>query len=316
MNRNKSIYKTYFSLRWKMLYRIFVTGGFIVTFAFIAISIIIVAFLYYSSSEYTTLIAGCLTCMIIENLRKDKEFLAITFPNPRGILRMDYLCICIPFMLVMAGKGEWWQEIVMLAVANALPYYKKMGKTKSYAFSLPFMYRGGMDMLYTARVIWWMLPLFLVGAFIGILSGNPNLMKVCAIVWSIVISFLMRDPQKTMIHYSGIKNFTYINIKMMLCDVSLMLVPFCIILAYNESSLFFALKYMLAGLLMSTSFLFIRYVAANSIFIILSAIAFVYIYAYSLFAPSWYQFIGYAGSILAISACLFLINSKYQYLWS
>lgn len=252
-----------------------------------------------------------LLILILDGIRKDRDFLHFTFSKPSLLISADYLMLSIPFIIISLTKGEWWQSLVMLAVALLLPHIKKREINGGFCIPLPFMYRGGIDLIYSLRVIWWLFPLFIIGSVMGMLYDNINLVKVCVILWTIIIGITMRDPTSLALNYRCFRRFLTENMKMVLMDVTLLLVPLLAILACCGEGILFPLRLLISGILLVFSVVVLRYIVSNFIFLVLNYLLLIVAYGISLFSPY-----GYALPVVAICIYLGLIKSKYSSIWN
>lgn len=298
-------------LKLKIIGRIFSTCGIFVSailLAFIALALFLV---YKSDSQYVSLGVASVLMLVYNEMRKDREFLRMTFDNPYFLVAMDYIMIGVPFMLISLLKGEYWQIAVMIAVALLLPCIKRHDSKLIFCIRLPFLYRGGIDMIYAFRVSWWLFPLALAGVIIGMVYDNVNLAKVCTILWTLFFSASMRNPVPLVMNYRGFWRFFSENMKMVLLDTVIFLLPLLVVLAFCGEGVQFPIRLLASGIMLASSFVFVRYIVDNFVLLFLNVMVMIVIYGISLF-----NVYGYAMSLVLISLYLFFINTKYCRLWN
>lgn len=298
-------------LKLKIIGRIFSTCGIFVSailLAFIALALFLV---YKSDSQYVSLGVASVLMLVYNEMRKDREFLRMTFDNPYFLVAMDYIMIGVPFILISLQKGEYWQIAVMIAVALLLPCIKRHDSKLIFCIRLPFLYRGGIDMIYAFRVSWWLFPLALAGVIIGMVYDNINLAKVCTILWTLFFSASMRNPVPLVMNYRGFWRFFSENTKMVLLDTAIFLLPLLVVLAFCGEGVQFPMRLLASGIMLASSFVFVRYIVDNFVLLFLNVMVMIVIYGISLF-----NVYGYAMSVVLICLYLFFINTKYCRLWN
>lgn len=298
-------------LKLKIIGRIFSTCGIFVSailLAFIALAFFLV---YKSDSQYVSLGVASVLMLVYNEMRKDREFLRMTFDNPYFLVALDYIMIGVPFILISLLKGEYWQIAVMIAVALLLPCIKRHDSKLIFCIRLPFLYRGGIDMIYAFRVSWWLFPLALAGVIIGMVYDNINLAKVCTILWTLFFSASMRNPVPLVMNYRDFWRFFSENMKMVLLDTTIFLLPLLVVLAFCGEGIQFPMRLLASGIMLASSFVFVRYLVDNFVLLFLNVMVMIVIYGISLF-----NVYGYAMSLVLISIYLFFINTKYCRLWN
>lgn len=298
-------------LKLKIIGRVFSTCGIFVSailLAFIALALFLV---YKADSQYVSLGAASVLMLVYNEMRKDREFLRMTFDNPYFLVAMDYIMIGVPFILISLLKGEYWQIAVMIAVALLLPCIKRHDSKLIFCIRLPFLYRGGIDMIYAFRVSWWLFPLALAGVIIGMVYDNINLAKVCTILWTLFFSASMRNPVPLVMNYRGFWRFFSENTKMVLLDTTIFLLPLLVVLAFCGEGIQFPMRLLASGIMLASSFVFVRYLVDNFVLLFLNVMVMIVIYGISLF-----NVYGYAMSLVLICMYLFFINTKYCRLWN
>lgn len=298
-------------LKLKIIGRVFSTCGIFVSailLAFIALALFLV---YKSDSQYVSLGVASVLMLVYNEMRKDREFLRMTFDNPYFLVAMDYIMIGVPFMLISLLKGEYWQIAVMIAVALLLPCIKRHDSKLIFCIRLPFLYRGGIDMIYAFRVSWWLFPLALAGVIIGMVYDNINLAKVCTILWTLFFSASMRNPVPLVMNYRDFWRFFSENMKMVLFDTTIFLLPLLVVLAFCGEGVQFPMRLLVSGIMLASSFVFVRYLVDNFVLLLLNVMVMIVIYGISLF-----NVYGYAMSVVLICLYLFFINTKYCRLWN
>lgn len=298
-------------LKLKIIGRVFNTCGIFVSailLAFIALALFLV---YKSDSQYVSLGVASVLMLVYNEMRKDREFLRMTFNNPYFLVAMDYIMIGVPFILISLLKGEYWQIAVMIAVALLLPCIKRHDSKQIFCIRLPFLYRGGIDMIYAFRVSWWLFPLALAGVIIGMVYDNINLAKVCTILWTLFFSASMRNPVPLVMNYRGFWRFFSENMKMVLFDTTIFLLPLLVVLAFCGEGVQFPMRLLVSGIMLASSFVFVRYIVDNFILLFVNVFIMIVIYGISLF-----NVYGYAMSVVLICLYLFFINTKYCRLWN
>ena len=308
---NSQVMRLALGLKLKIIGRVFSTCGIFVSailLAFIALALFLV---YKSDSQYVSLGVASVLMLVYNEMRKDREFLRMTFDNPYFLVAMDYIMIGVPFMLISLLKGEYWQIAVMIAVALLLPCIKRHDSKLIFCIRLPFLYRGGIDMIYAFRVSWWLFPLALAGVIIGMVYDNINLAKVCTILWTLFFSASMRNPVPLVMNYRDFWRFFSENMKMVLFDTTIFLLPLLVVLAFCGEGVQFPMRLLVSGIMLASSFVFVRYLVDNFVLLLLNVMVMIVIYGISLF-----NVYGYAMSVVLICLYLFFINTKYCRLWN
>lgn len=308
---NSHVMKLILGLKLKIIGRIFSTCGIFVSAILLAFMALVLYLTYKVENQYMSLGLASVLMLAYNGVRKDGEFLRFTFDNPYFLMAVDYMMIGVPFMLISLLKGEYWQIAAMIAVALLLPCVKKHDSRQFFCFRLPFLYRGGVDMIYAFRVSWWLYPLALAGVVIGMVYENVNLAKVCIILWTIMSCVSMRNPVPLAIHYRGFSRFLSENMKMVLVDASVMLLPMLLVLAFCGGEVLFSIRLLASGIMFAYLVVFMRYLVGNFVMLFLNIFVVIVIYGISLF-----NVYGYALSVALICVYLFFINNKYCRLWN
>lgn len=298
-------------LKLKIIGRVFSTCGIFVSAILLAFIALVLYLTYKVESQYASLGVASVLMLVYNEMRKDREFLRMTFNNPYFLVAMDYIMIGVPFILISLLKGEYWQIAVMIAVALLLPCIKRHDFKQIFCIRLPFLYRGGIDMIYAFRVSWWLFPLALAGVIIGMVYDNVNLAKVCTILWTLFFSASMRNPVPLVMNYRGFWRFFSENMKMVLLDTTIFLLPLLVVLAFCGEGVQFPIRLLASGIMLASSFVFVRYLVDNFVLLFLNVMVMIVIYGISLF-----NVYGYAMLLVLICMYLFFINTKYCRLWN
>lgn len=298
-------------LKLKIIGRVFSTCGIFVSAILLAFIALVLYLTYKVESQYASLGVVSALMLVYNSMRKDREFLRLTFDNPYFLMTMDYIMIGIPFVLISLLKAEYWQIAAMVAVALILPCMKSSESKHFFSMPSTFLYRGGIDMIFAFRMLWWMFPLALAGVIVGMVYDNINLSKVCIILWTLLFSLSMRNPIPLAINYRGFGRFFSENTKMVLLDTVIFLLPLLVVLAFCGEGVQFPMRLLASGIMLASSFVFVRYLVDNFVLLLLNVMVMIVIYGISLF-----NVYGYAMSLVLISIYLFLINTKYCRLWN
>lgn len=298
-------------LRLKILNRMFCHSGFLVCIIMIVVIALLLFIVYSNTNKFFTLSISIFLLFMTDNRRSDKQFLSLTFENPRYIMMADYLVLSLPFLIICMLKGEWWQMITIIFAALLLPYLHNIRFSWKRYLPLPFMYRGGIDLLYSIRIIWWLCPFLLIGVIMGIIHDNINLSIVCIMLWTSLICISMRDPIPLVLYYKGLRPFVKENINMVIQDAVIWLTPLLVAFFFSEGGILMSLRLLLSGFISIISFVFMRYAISNMLFIFFHAIILIALYVFSVFCL-W----GYPMQILAIITYIMLSKNKYYRLWN
>lgn len=300
----------YLSLRLKMLYRLFRQIGILRSCILMGIAYVVLYFLYKIDSQYVVVGVFSALALSVNQCRRDRQFLQLLISRPSLLLMIEYLILSVPFVVVSSMKGEWVQVGVMLLVAVLVPFFKKIQTEYHFTVPLPFMYRGGIDMLYSMRLIGWILPVLIAGGVLGCCYDNVKIVRVCTALYMIILSISMCNPQPLVQHFSSFRQFLVMNFKMVGYNLPLLVLPMCILLIYSENTISMPLCLLLGGFLFALASLFVRYVISNSLFMFIHIALSVALYVTTVMSV-------WGGILFAIVIAIYLfgIKIKYNYIW-
>lgn len=301
---------SFLSMRIKMAYRLFQQLGVIISVVLICLAFFFMYILYRTNSKYASLEAFSVLIFLVNQYRTDKNFLQLVFARPYMLFMIEYFFISLPFVLISILKGEWIQVGAMAILTTLFAFSKKFKVNVSWGVSIPFLYRGGIDMLYSVRVACLFLCLLCVGAIIGCYYDNVNMVRVCALLYIYCLGSSMRDPKPLIRHYISFWQFFVINIRMLVHNLPLLLLPIVCILIYSETTITIPLHFLSGGILLILAMLFVRYVTDFGIFLLFHYLLFFALYVMAIL-NSW----GNLVFMVVILIYIFKIKMKYGYLW-
>ena len=311
MNQNFNTLKLTLQLRLKMLCRMFSLGGRVFGIIMAALMGSLLFTAYTSTNRYATLFIAILILFITDGKRGDKKFLALTFAKPRYVMMADYVVLSLPFLIVCMLKGEWWQMMAITSAALILPCLHGNRFRLELRVPLPFMYRGGIDLLYSIRIIWWLYPCILTGAVMGVVYDNINLSIVCTMLWTLFMCISMRDPTPLALNYGGLRPFIIENVKMAVQGAVIWIAPLFVVLYFGGEGISLPVRLLSSGVILVTACVFMRYVVTNTFFVVFNVIMLVFLYGLSVFCL-W----GYPVQIVVIFTYILLSKNKYSRLWN
>lgn len=205
------IIEYYFKLRLKQLSRILKEIGFVRSLflsGFLALAFYLVI---KTSQSWIVPAASILGLIFYHNERKDKNFLLLQTKDAISLLRIEYLLIGLPFVIIECLKTYFLEAGAIVATAILLPQLKTI-KWKSTAVPLPFLYKGGLEYIRMFRLYGWLYFLLLLIAFIGALHHNIRIGKVSFIIWGIIqtvafTSIPQRQELTSFLNYSTLQKY-------------------------------------------------------------------------------------------------------------
>lgn len=201
----------YFKLRLKQLSRILKEIGFVRSLflsGFLALAFYLVL---KTSQSWIVPAATILGLIFYHNERKDKDFLLLQTKDAISLLRIEYLLIGLPFVIIECLKTYFLEAGAIVATAILLPQLKTI-KWKSTAVPLPFLYKGGLEYIRMFRLYSWLYFLLLLVAFMGALHHNIRIGKVSLIIWGIIqtvafTSIPQRQELTSFLNYSTFQKY-------------------------------------------------------------------------------------------------------------
>ena len=311
MNQNFNTLKLTLQLRLKMFCRMFSLGGMVFGLIMAALMGSLLFTAYTSTNRYVTLFIAILILLMTDGKRGDKRFLALTFAKPRYVMMEDYVVLSLPFLIVCMLKGEWWQMMAITLAALILPCLHGKRFRLELRVPLPFMYRGGIDLLYSIRVIWWLYPCLFTGAIMGVVYDNINLSIICTMLWTLFMCISMRDPTPLALNYSGLRPFIIENVMMAVQGAVIWLAPLLVVLYFGGEGISLPVRLLLSGVISVTACVFMRYVVTNTFFVVFNVLMLAFLYGFSVFCL-W----GYPMQIIVIFTYIVLSKNKYSRLWN
>ena len=301
---------SFLSMRVKMAYRLFQQLGIVISVVLVCLAFFIMYLLYRINGKYTSLEVDTVLIFIVNHYRTDKNFLQLVYAHPSMLFMIDYFFISLPFVLIWILKGEWIQIGAMAILTTFFSFSKKFKFNVSWVIPMPFLYRGGIDLLYSVRVVCLFLCLLCAGAIIGCYYDNVNLVRVCAILYICCLGCSMRDPKPLMRHYVSFWQFLVLNIRMLAHNLPLLLLPIVFILIYSESTITIPLRLLAGGILLMLAMLFVRYVTDFEIYLLFHYLLIIALDVITIL-NSW----GNLVFLLVILIYVYKIKMKYEYLW-
>ena len=140
--------------------------------------------------------------------RKDRAFLTQQVGQPARFLRSEYLLIGFPFLCLEAWKENLSGCAVILLAGIVLPAVKPV-RWRGRSFSLPFLYKGGLEYLRLFRHYGWLYVSLLLVAVIGALHGNVRVAKAGLLVWGALqtAAFASIPRREERIHFQSEKRW-------------------------------------------------------------------------------------------------------------
>lgn len=201
----------YFKLRLKQLSRILKEIGFVRSL-FLSGFLALAFYLVLKTSQSRIVPAATILGLIFyHNERKDKDFLLLQTKDAIYLLRIEYLLIGLPFVIIECLKTYFLEAGAIVATAILLPQLKTI-KWKSTAVPLPFLYKGGLEYIRMFRLYSWLYFLLLLVAFMGALHGNIRIAKVSLMIWGIIqtvafTSIPQRQELTSFLNYSTFQKY-------------------------------------------------------------------------------------------------------------
>lgn len=305
-----AIISSLLTVRWKEMYRFFLQLGVLLSNVVVCLIFVFFYLLYKADNKYLVLSFFAILIFSINQYRTDRSFLRLLFFCPSFLFLLEYILIGLPFFLVSFLKGELIQVGGMVLFATVMPFLKTVQATGHWVIRLPFMFRGGVDMLYAVRVSWYFLCIICAGAIMGCYYDNVNLVRVCAIFYIWVLGGSMRDPKPLIKHYVSFKQFLVMNMRMLVHNLPLLFLPVLCCLIYIESTFALPFRLLLGGVLFVITFLLARYVTDNDIILIFHLLFILFLNSITIISI-W-------GGVTFLVIILFYvlnIKNKYGYLW-
>lgn len=268
------------------------------------------AILYKVQNQYLTVLVSAFVTGSLNQYRGDREFVRLQFPRPALLFTVEYLIVSLPFFVISLAKCEWIQAIVILTMATVFPHIRQHHLSNQRLLPLPFLYRGGINMLYTVRQVWWGLPLLLIAAVEGSIEHNENLIKVCIALWTILLGFIGKETGTYIVHYKSFAQLIKENTKMVLCDVSLLIIPLLGVLLYESHDIVQMLTFFVAGIMFVECSVLFRYATSNPVMWLIHSVLLFFSYIISIML-GW----GLLLFILISAIDIIIIHGKYHFLW-
>ncbi len=191
------------SIRLKQFYREIIGIGFFRILVLLAISFLLVIFLYLQTSKvpnsiYTSIVV-CLLILTLHNKRVDKLFLKINFNSYKWIIFFEYLLLSLVLLVSLVINGFWYLAIFTIAILGIIVQLNFSIKSKSYNTRIQkwipnecFEWKSAVRTLFPI-----MLSIWLIGfSFSFFVASVPMAM---AIIGIISLNFLEKNEPYQMI---------------------------------------------------------------------------------------------------------------------
>lgn len=175
----------YLQLRLKQALRLLKGIGLFRSLFLLTVLILLFYILIKVGNKWIIPTGTILGLIFYHNERKDKEFLSIQTKQIISFLRMEYILLGLPFILIELSKGYLFEAGGILTVSLCLPFLRTV-KWRSHAIPLPFLYKGGIEYLRMFRQYGWLYLLLFSVTLIGALHNNIRIGKVCLLIWGVV----------------------------------------------------------------------------------------------------------------------------------
>ena len=197
--------KLYFSLKLKIIFRIFKAMGIVpslITF------VVFAALLFYMSGvpAHFILIVYMVFVLSVQQTRKDKTLLQNLFGiKYRFLLIAENLLLGTPFYFVLFLQKSYLQMLLIVVMAIFLPFIPSCN-TDFRLPSHPLMQKGSMEYKRSMRLYGAFYLIFIAASFIGICYGNIRITKVAMWLNGIILGFmlLMPVPPTYLYHYASL----------------------------------------------------------------------------------------------------------------
>lgn len=198
----------YFKLRLKQLFRILIGIGPFRSLFLFGLLFLLFYLLVKINNGWIIPMITILGLSLYHNERKDKSFLSLHTKQTTAILRIEYLLIGLPFILIECLKGYWLEAGTIGLSAIFLPLLRTI-KHKIPVIPLPFLYKGGLEYIRMFRLYGWIYPFLLLIGLIGVSHGNIRLVKVLLILWGIIqgAAFTNRPKRQELTYFLNLSTF-------------------------------------------------------------------------------------------------------------
>ena len=134
----------YFKLRSKQLFRLLKGIGLVRSLFLLGLLFLILFLLVKTDKGWITPTVVISGLLLYHNGRKDKDFLWLRTDAAVSILRMEYLLLGLPFILMEVFKANFLGAGAMVLAALLLPHLKTV-QCRMPVIPLPFLYKGGLE---------------------------------------------------------------------------------------------------------------------------------------------------------------------------
>ena len=306
----------YFRLRLKQFFRILKEIGFIRSLFLLGFLFLAFYLLVKTNQGWIVPTGTILGLMFYHNERKDKEFLLLQTKDAASLLRIEYLLIGLPFVIIECLKDYFFEAGIIVITAILLPKLKAI-KWRSSTIPLPFLYKGGLEYIRMFRLYSWLYFLLFLIAFIGALHNNIRIGKVSLIIWGIIqtVSFTsipQRQELTFFLNYSTLQKYL---IRSNVWNVAVTGIPLTgIILSFSFTweNILFSVCAMIGSMLCLWNLGMIRHLFSSTVAIaIYQLIVLIPLFFYTCFIP--FLLILF---VLINGTCYILVKNNSKKIWN
>lgn len=314
--RERITIKYYFRLRIKQFLRILKEIGFIRSLFLLSLLALIVYLLAKTEQRLIVPIATVLGLMFYHNERKDKDFLLLQTKYAASLLRIEYLLIGLPFVIIESLKTYFLEAGIIVMTAILLPQLKTI-KWKSSTIQLPFLYKGGLEYIRMFRLYGWLYIFLFLIALTGTLHDNIRIAKVTLIVWGIIqaIAFTSIPQRQELTFFLNYSTFQKYLIRSNAWNAAVTSIPLIgIILSFScvWENILFSVCAMIGSMLYLWNLGMIRHLFFSTVAIaIYQLILLIPLFFYSCFIP--FLLIPFA---LINGVCYILVKNNTKQIWN
>lgn len=306
----------YFKLRSKQLFRLLKGIGLVRSLFLLGLLFLILFLLVKTDKGWITPTVVISGLLLYHNGRKDKDFLWLRTDAAVSILRMEYLLLGLPFILMEVFKANFLGAGAMVLAALLLPHLKTV-QCRMPVIPLPFLYKGGLEYIRMFRMYGWVYLFLFVVSFIGGLHQNVRIAKAFLMVWCVLQSaaFLSVPRRHELAHFRSFSFFQGYLVRSGMWNVAVTGLPWVVmILSFSlvgENVLFSACA--LAGsVLYLWNLGMARYLLASAVALaIYQLVILIPLFFYACFVP--FLLIAF---ILINAVCYILLKNDSKKIWN
>jgi hypothetical protein len=314
--RERMTINYYFRLRLKQFFRILKEIGFIRSLFLLSFLALIFYLLAKIDQRLIVPIAIILGLMFYHNERKDKDFLLLQTKHAASLLRIEYLFIGLPFIIIECLKTYFFEAGIIVITAILLPELKTI-KWKSFTIKLPFLYKGGLEYIRMFRLYGWLYFFLFLIAVTGSLHDNIRIGKVALIVWGIIqatafTSIPQRQELTFFLNYSSLQKYLIRSNAWNVTVTSIPLIGIIFSFSFVWENIIFSACAMVGSMLYLWNLGMIRHLLFSTVAIaIYQLIILIPLFFYSCFIP--FLLIPFA---LINGVCYILLKNNTKQIWN